>query len=327
MQTRKIVIAGGNGYLGRLVSRHFLDKGDQVTVLTRQPANTDSRPSQIHWDGLTLGSWALTLEKADVLINLAGRSVNCRYTGRNRRAIYDSRLQSTAILGEAIGACAHPPKVWLQSSSATIYRHAEDREMDEATGEIGTGFSVDVCQKWEATLLAAKTPLTRKVALRSAMVMGPGSDGVFGAFHRLARLKLGGTLGHGRQFVSWVHYLDFLRALEFILEKDHVTGPVNISSPNPIINRDFMRILREADRQSIGLPTPAWMLAMGAIFLRTETELVLKSRRVIPGRLLAEGFVFDHPYWEGAVRYLLGKPLHPLLDDQFDRLRAPLKNN
>ena len=322
MQTRKIVIAGGNGYLGRLVSRHFLDKGDQVTVLTRQTANTDSRPSQIHWDGLTLGSWALTLEKADVLINLAGRSVNCRYTGRNRRAIYDSRLQSTAILGEAIAACVHPPKVWLQSSSATIYRHAEDREMDEATGEIGTGFSVDVCQKWEATLLAAKTPLTRKVALRSAMVMGPGSDGVFGAFHRLARLKLGGTLGHGRQFVSWVHYLDFLRALDWISEFSSLTGAVNLAAPNPLPNRDFMRVLRQGKR---GLPSHRWMLEIGAFFLRTETELLLKSRRVIPVKLLQSGFVFLHPHWETAARDLLGLPLHPLLQDRFDALHAPLR--
>lgn len=320
-QPRKILLAGGNGYLGRLLSRHFLDRGDEVSILTRQPSPTATRPRQIAWDGETLGPWALALEKTDVLINLAGRSVNCRYNQRNRRTIYDSRLRSTAVLGKAIAACQHPPKVWLNSSSATIYRHAEDREMDEATGEIGSGFSVDVCQKWEAALADAKTPHTRKVPLRSAMVMGPGEDGVFAALHRLVRWHLGGTMGNGRQFVSWVHYHDFIRALEWIVENNLLEGPLNISSPNPLINREFMQILRQGKP---GLPATGWMLEIGALFLRTETELILKSRRVIPARLLSEGFVFNHPHWEGAVRDLLGKPLHPLLNDHFDRLHAPL---
>ncbi|MEO7934312.1 MAG: TIGR01777 family oxidoreductase [Chthoniobacterales bacterium] len=324
MKTLKLILPGGNGYIGRLVSRHFASLGHAVVVLSRKPAADASHIRQVLWDGATPGAWMAELENADAVINLAGRSVNCRYTARHRQEIYDSRLRSTAVLGQAIAACAQPPKVWLNSSSATIYRHAEDREMDEATGEIGSGFSVDVCQKWEAALNEAATPNTRKVALRSAMVMGPGGDGVFQAFHRLSLWHLGGKLGNGRQFVSWVHWQDFLRALEWILENDHLSGAINIASPNPLPNRDFMRILREADRQSIGLPTPAWMLAIGAIFLRAETELVLKSRRVIPARLLADGFIFHHPHWETAVRNLLGHPIHPLLDDHFEPLHAPL---
>ncbi|HEX8373481.1 MAG TPA: TIGR01777 family oxidoreductase [Chthoniobacterales bacterium] len=324
MKTLKLIIPGGNGYLGRLLTRHFAQQRHELVVLSRKPQADAPNIRQVVWDGITPGAWMAELENADAIINLAGRNVNCRYSARNRHAIYDSRLQSTAVLGQAIAACSQPPKLWINSSSATIYRHAEDREMDEATGEIGSGFSVDVCQKWEATLNDSPTPHTRKVALRSAMVMGPGSDGVYGAFHRLARLKLGGTLGNGRQFVSWVHWQDFIRALEWIIENEHLEGAINVSSPNPLPNAEFMRTLREADRQSIGLPTPAWMLAIGAIFLRTETELVLKSRRVIPSRLLGDGFIFHHPHWETAVRDLLGQPMHALLDDHFEPLHAPL---
>lgn len=324
MKKLKIIVPGGNGYLGRLLTEDLLNKGHQIVVLTRKLTSERPNICQIVWDGVTLGHWALELENADAVINLAGRSVNCRYTTKNRQAIYDSRAQSTAVLGKAIAACANPPKVWLNSSSATIYRHAEDREMDESTGEIGSGFSVDVCQKWEASLNEAPTPFTRKIALRSAMVMGPGSDGVFGALLRLVRLKLGGTLGNGRQFVSWIHYQDFIAAIEWILENEHFSGAINLASPNPLINRDFMRILRKADHQSIGLPASAWMLAIGAFFLRTETELILKSRRVIPARLLADGFIFQYPHWEGALQELFHQPMHPLLDDHFEPLHAPL---
>lgn len=313
MKSQRIILPGGNGYLGRFLARHFARQGNEVVILTRRPQPEADGIRQVAWDGRNPGPWMAEIENAGAIINLAGRSVNCRYHRRNRQAIYDSRLLSTTVLSQAIAACAGPPRVWINSSSATIYRHAEDREMDEATGEIGTGFSVDVCQKWETAFNDAPTPHTRRVALRSAMVMGPGSEGVYGAFHRLSRLKLGGTLGNGRQFVSWVHWQDYLHAIDWILENEHLTGAINLSSPNPLPNRDFMRILREADQQSIGLPTPAWMLAIGAIFLRTETELVLKSRRVIPARLLADGFIFDHPHWETAVRDLLGTPAHPLL--------------
>ena len=324
MKSLKIVIAGGNGYLGRLLSRYFAERDNQIVVLSRRPLPDVPGVRQVRWDGVHPGSWMIELENADALINLAGRSVNCRYTARNRQAIYASRLQSTVVLGQAIAACASPPRVWLNSSSATIYRHAEDREMDEATGEIGSGFSVDVCQKWERALDESPAPHTRKVALRSAMVMGPGSDGVFEAFHRLVRWRLGGRLGDGRQFVSWVHGQDFIRAVEWILENDSLSGAINISSPNPLPNEDFMRILREATQREIGLPSSAWMLALGAVFLRTETELLLKSRRVIPARLLGDGFIFHHPHWESAVRDLLRQPIHPLLDDHFERLHEPL---
>ncbi|HEY5893050.1 MAG TPA: TIGR01777 family oxidoreductase [Chthoniobacterales bacterium] len=324
MIPRKLIIPGGYGYLGRFLTKYLAGHGHEVVVLTRnsvlggtaRQSRSDASDTEIRcvsWDGTTPGAWITELENADAVINLAGRSVNCRYNRCNKQVIYDSRLKSTAVLGKAIAACSHPPKVWINSSTATIYRHAEDREMDELTGEIGHGFSVDVAQKWEAALNNAQTRQTRKVALRSAMVMGPGNDGVFEAFHRLVRWKLGGAQGNGRQFVSWIHWQDFVRAIEWIIENESLSGPVNVASLKPLTNREFMKTLREADRESIGLSTPGWLLEIGAVFLRTETELVLKSRRVIPSRLLASGFIFNHTHWSGAVRDLLKQPMHPLL--------------
>jgi uncharacterized protein (TIGR01777 family) len=299
---KRLVIPGGSGYLGRHVARWFENKGWDITVLTRAPAG---REKHVEWDGKALGPWASTIDGADVVLNLAGRTVNCRYTAANRREIYASRLDSTRVIGQAIAAARNAPRVWLNAASATIYRHAEDRPMDEATGEIGDGFSVDVCQKWEAEFFAAPTPQTRKVALRSAMVMGPGSDGVFGAFYGIVRKGLGGTLRPGTQYVSWVHLDDFCRAVEFLIDAPALDGPVNISTPDPIPNRQFMRELRQAAGVLIGLPATRWMLAVGAFFLRTETELLLKSRRVVPGRLLDAGFTFASPEWAPAAADLV----------------------
>jgi uncharacterized protein (TIGR01777 family) len=297
----KIVIAGGSGYLGGQLADWLTAGGWQVTVLSRRTNRDSGGIRYAVWDGDTVGEWAREIDGADALINLAGRSVNCRYNEANRREIYDSRLKSTRALGEAIAGAKRPPLVWLNASSATIFRHAEDRPMDEATGEIGHGFSVDVCQRWEAEFEHADTPHTRKVALRSAMVFGPGRGGVFEAFHTLARRGLGGTLGTGRQYVSWIHVRDFCRAVDW-LRKHDLSGPVNLASPNPLPNREFMRILREEVGVRFGLPSTRWMLEFGALMLGTETELLLKSRRVIPGRLLESGFTFDFPEWRGAVR-------------------------
>jgi hypothetical protein len=258
----------------------------------------------VPWDGATLGDWQRELDGAAAVINLAGRSVNCRYDERHRREIYESRLRSTAVLGAAIAACAAPPPVWLNSSSATIYRDARDRPMDEATGEHGTGFSVDVCEKWERAFFAAPTPSTRRVALRSALVLGRG-DGVMEAFARIVRLGLGGTLGRGDQRMSWVHVEDFARAVEWLLTHP-LEGPVNCAAPNPLPNREFMAALRKAYRQPVGLPAAAWMLEIGAFFLRTETELLLKSRWVLPQRLQEAGFAFRYPDLASALAEIAG---------------------
>jgi uncharacterized protein len=268
----------------------------------------------VHWTGYDLGNWAVEVDGADVVINLAGRSVNCRYTERHRREILDSRIYATRAIALAIEQAVEPPPVWLNASTATIYRHAFDRPMDEATGEIGGGepgasaswqFSIDVATAWEEALFEARTPATRKVAIRAAMVMSPDRGGIFDTLLRLVRLGLGGTAASGRQYVSWVHEADFLRAVDLLIARRDLEGPVNIAAPDPLPNRDLMRYLREAAGVRIGLPAARWMLEIGAFVMRSETELLLKSRRVVPGRLLAAGFEFEFPAWPAAARDLV----------------------
>jgi uncharacterized protein (TIGR01777 family) len=258
------------------------------------------------WDGLRVGAWAAELDGSDLVVNLCGRSVNCRYTEANRREIYASRLESTRVLGEAIELCQEPPQLWINSSSATIYRHAEDREMTETGGEIGDGFSVDVCQRWETALNEARTPHTRKVALRSAMVLGRDEQSVFQVLSNLTRRGLGGTLGPGTQYVSWLHEADFAGIIDWIWEHNELVCPVNACAPNPVRNRELMRVLRNAYGMRIGLPAMRWMLEVGAVFLGTETELVLKSRRVMPERLLVSGYEFRFSEIGAAVEDLAG---------------------
>ena len=309
----KIVLPGGSGLLGSLLANDFSADGHDVVVLSRSAA-TDSTPWRtVGWDGRTVGEWAAEFDGADAVINLAGRSVNCRYNRANRREILDSRTDSTRAVGQAIGAAVRPPKVWLQSSTATIYAHRYDAANDEATGIIGGGeldapdtwrFSIDVAKAWESEAQAARTPATRQVLMRTAMVMTPQPGGVFGVMSGLVRRGLGGTSGDGRQYVSWIHGDDFLAAVKFLIEREDLSGPVNLCSPNPLPNAEFMRRLRRAWRMPIGLPATRWMLEVGAVFLRTETELILKSRRVVPGRLLEAGFHFRHPDWSEAAEEL-----------------------
>jgi uncharacterized protein len=295
----QIVIAGGAGYIGRLLAAYFGKEGHRVTVLSRQ-SQTIPQATVRDWRDLPA-----TLDNTDVLINLAGKSVNCRYTPANKAAIYDSRLSTTKALAEAILATPHPPSVWLNASSATIYRHAQDRPMDEYTGEIGTGFSVDVCQQWESAFFTPELPHTRRVALRMAMIMGRGNDGVFSRFHTLARLGLGGAMGSGNQYISWMHYHDLCRAISFILATPTLEGPINLAAPNPLPNHIFLRILRQSCHVPIGIPSTEWMLKIGAFVLQTETELLLKSRYVVPKRLLDAGFTFQYPDWQVASHDLV----------------------
>ena len=310
----KIVIPGGSGQVGQILARHFHARRHLVTVLSRSPQPAPWRV--VPWDGITSGEWIDDLEQSDVCINLAGRSVNCRYTAANRRAIYDSRIRSTHLLNDAIGSLKVPPRLWVNASTATIYRHALDREMDEATGELGGGeagapdtwnFSIDVAKSWEQAFFSTPTPRTRKVAIRSAMTFSPDRGGVFDVFSGLVRRGLGGSQGPGNQFVSWIHEADFARAVELLIEREEFTGVVNLASPRPLPNRDFMKALREAWGVRFGLPTPRWMLEMGTFLMRTESELVLKSRRVVPGRLLAAGFRFLFPEWPVAARDLVDR--------------------
>jgi len=310
----RIVLPGGSGQVGNILSRHFHAQGHEVVVLARRVTPAPWRV--VNWDGESLGNWTSELENADVLINLAGRSVDCRYTPSNRRAIKESRVQTTHLLGRAIGQSVRPPRLWMNASTATIYRHALDRPMDEQTGEIGGNetdapakwsFSIDVATSWEKAFFEAVTPNIRKIALRSAVIMSPDRGGVFDTLLRLVRFGLGGTAASGQQFVSWIHDEDFLRSIDYLIARDEIDGVVNIASPTPLGNREFMKALRQAWGTSIGLPATRWMLEIGTFFRRTETELVLKSRRVIPRRLVEDGFQFQFPEWAAAAQNLVDR--------------------
>jgi uncharacterized protein (TIGR01777 family) len=307
----KIVIPGGSGQVGVILARAFVAAGHEVVVLSRRPGQAAWRV--VTWDAETPGPWIAEIDGADVVVNLAGRSVNCRYTSANRRLIEDSRVQSTRAVGDAIARSVRPPRLWLQASTATIYAHRYDAANDEATGMIGGTeegvpdtwrFSIGVASAWERAANEAVVPHTRKVLMRSAMTMSPDRGGVFDVLLGLVRRGLGGRIGNGRQYVSWIHDQDFIRAVFWLIDRDELAGPINFAAPNPVPNADFMRTLRAAWGTRMGLPAKAWMLAIGAFFLRTETELVLKSRRVVPGRLLQSGFSFHIPTWAEAAEDL-----------------------
>ena len=315
----RIVIPGGSGQVGRLLAGYFQERGHHVTVLTRGPYTANWQT--VHWDGMNIGPWVETLEGADVVIHLSGKSVNCRATERNKRELYDSRIGPTRLLGRAIAGMTNPPKLWMNASTATIYRHALDRDMDEATGEIGGGeiiskrrrapkkwdWTVKLVKDWEAALYESPTPKTRRIALRTSLVFSPAFGNIFMVLSNLVRFGLGGTQGNGHQYVSWMHEADYARAIEFLIEHDEFEGPVNLAAPNPLPNREFMAALRDAWEVPNGLPTPAPLIALGSFFLRTEPELVLKSRRVVPGKLMNAGFEFEFPEWAGAAEDLVRK--------------------
>lgn len=302
---KTILIAGAGGFLGQVLVNYFRTTGRQVTVLTRRPAEIyPPGVRYVRWDGRRGGDWEAALEGVDAVINLAGRTVNCRYTPANRREILESRLRPTTLLGQAMARCARPPAVWLNAASATIYRHAEDRAMDEVTGDLGAGFSVEVCRRWEEALRRHCPAETRGVCLRTSMVLGLGTNSVYPVLVRLVRWGLGGAMGHGRQFVSWLHYRDFCRAVDYVLVRPELRGAVNLTAPEPVTNGYLMECLRETLGRPIGLPATRTMLEVGAWLLRTETELILKSRRVVPHRLLEAGFQYDYPTLPEALAAL-----------------------
>ena len=300
---KKLVIAAGTGFLGQVLINHFENKYDELVILTRGKSRISNTIKYVNWDAKTLSGWENELENASVLINLAGKSVDCRYTESNKNEILTSRINSTKILNEAVLRCQNPPKHWLNSSTSTIYRHSEDKQMTEENGEIGDDFSMNVAKAWEKAFFETETPKTLKTALRTSIVLGK-NGGAFIPLKTLTKFGLGGKQGNGNQFISWIHEHDFAKAIEFVIEKE-MTGEVNIVSPQPITNKDFMSNLRKKLHVSIGIPTPTLILKLGAKIIGTEPELVLKSRNVIPERLLENGFEFQFKTLEEALKNLV----------------------
>jgi len=301
---KKVILAGGSGYIGSVLADFYRERADVIVVLTRGGSSLEGNVKSVHWNGKDLDKWVAELEGADLLVNLTGKNVNCRYNEKNKAEILNSRLDATAALGKAVAKLSSPPKVWIQSASATIYRHAADRPMDEYTGELGNGFSVDVCNAWEKMFWDQHTPNTRKVLLRIGIVLGK-SDSALPRMLRLARFGLGGKQGSGQQYMSWIHEADVVSVIHWIYNNNDIRGTLNCTAPHPLKNVDFMRAVREACHVPIGLSTPEWLLGIGAWLIGTETELVLKSRWVIPQKLLDAGYVFHFPDLRDALDDIL----------------------
>jgi len=326
----RIVLPGGSGQVGQLLARTLQQRGHHVTVLTRGPY---SAPWQtIHWDGQHVGPWTETLEGADVCINLTGRSINCRSTEENRRAMYTSRIGSTRLLHKVIAGLKEPPRLWMNASAATLYNRALDKDgvdlpLDEScsvlsddadSGDVSSqgdrpedapwrrarGFTRRVVRDWEAAFFAVPTPRTRKIALRSAVTLSPVSGNVYAVLVNLVRFSLGGTQGNGRQYLPWIHEADYVRAVEFLITREDLDGPFNLASPSPQQNRQFMAVLRESLNMPNGLPSPALFIHLGALLMGTNPELVLGSCRAVPGRLQQAGFEFLFPDWPEAAEDL-----------------------
>ena len=318
MRNKRIILAGGTGFIGQEMTKYF-GKENKIIILTRQIKNEKTNRNDydslssgdlqnvwyVKWDGKTTGDWANELNNADIIINLAGKSVNCRYNEKNKNEIFDSRTDAVKAIGEAVKKCQRPPSLWINASSATIYRHATDRPQDEYTSEFHDDFSVQVCKRWEKTFYDLQTTQTRKVALRMAITLGPG--GILIPYFNLLKFGLGGKQATGKQMYSWVYIEDTCRMIEWIFEHKEIEGTYNCSSPNPVTNEEFMKILRKVTGHVIGLPAYKWMLQIGAPLMGTELELVLKSRWVVPTKILETGFQFKYSLLKNALSDIISK--------------------
>lgn len=294
---KKIVLAGGTGLIGQYLEQRYTKLGYEVLIISRQEQH-------IQWHQMK--KIVEALNGAALLVNLAGKSVNCRYNEKNKNIIMNSRTETTRILGDAILKCEVPPKLWINSSTGTIYRHAEDRPMTEANGEVGSGFSVEVAKAWEGAFFSYELPQTRQVALRISIVLGKESE-IVSIFKRLTRLGVGGKQGSGNQKFSWIHIEDVYRIIRYIEEEEMLDGVINCAAPNPVTNKQLMATLRKTLKMPLGISTPAWLLEIGAVLIRTETELILKSRWVAPEKLIKHGFKFKFAHLEEALQNVIKK--------------------
>jgi hypothetical protein len=300
---KRIVLAGGSGFLGQALAQDRASQGDEVVILTRSPSRSTEGARYVTWDGKTPGDWAGLLEGAEAVVNLAGRSVNCRYTPENRREIIDSRVNSVRAIGEAIRGCRQPPKAWVQAGSLAIYGDPGARVCDESAPD-GVGFNAEVCRLWEQAFEAVPLPSTRKTMLRIGLVLGE-RGGVMDPLVRLTRLFLGGAAGSGQQYISWLHVADLNRMFAWAIERENVEGVFNATGPNPVTNADFMEALRAALHRPWSPPVPAPAVRLGAWLMGSEADLVLHGRRCVPKRFLEQGFPFEHPELGPALQSLL----------------------
>ncbi|WP_430406794.1 TIGR01777 family oxidoreductase [Fluviicola sp.] len=303
---RKIILFAANGFIGESIIEYvnLYHLNFQIVAVSRNPiSNLPNSIKQVIWDGKTKGKWVNELEGADLVINLAGKSVNCRYTKKNKAGIFASRLDSTRIIGEAIQDCKHKPACWINSASATIYTHSLENPNTEKDGIIGEGFSVNVCRAWEKQFFAFKDLPTRQILLRTTIVLGK-NGGVYPVLKRLTRMGLGGKMGPGNQFISWIHIHDFCKAVFFLFENKQSSGIYNLGAPNPVRNTDFQTAFRKSLHTPYFINQPIWMLKLGALILGTETELILKSRYVLPENLTSEQFSFDFQTIESCLTNL-----------------------
>jgi len=303
---KKVVLAGGSGFLGQALARSLSADGYDVVVLGRSAASRDASGRFVVWDGRKLSDWKSELEGAEALFNLTGRSVDCRYTKENRDLILNSRVDSTRVLGQAVQGCADPPKVWLNSSTATIYkdRRGDLEPHDESSDDFGSGFSVGVAQAWEEAFEDSVVEGVRKVVLRVSIALGK-DGGAFPVMRRFAKLGLGGAQGPGSQWMSWLHIDDWVGVARFLMAREDLSGPVNLAAPNPVTNAEFMKGMRRRFAPlGIGLPAPSFAVCLGAVFMRTAPELVLKSRKVVSSVLAESGYRFKYPELAGALESL-----------------------
>ena len=298
---KKILIAGGSGFVGQVLEAYFKVKGHQVKILSRNP----KRENEIYWNSKDIEkSWVSELENLDVLINLTGKNINCRFTDENKQLITTSRVDATHVLGKAIDLCKNPPIVWMNSSTTSIYKESFDIEMSEDNNELGSDFENEVATLWEAAFYKYENSKTRKILIRTSLVLGQ-EDGAFVPLKKLAQFGLGGKSGSGKQVVSWVHKEDFARATAFLIETENCKGPFNFCAPKPITNNTLMKTFRKIIGIPFGIPSPKFILEIGAFFMQTEADLILKSRNVIPKNLQDHGFVFKFNTIESALKDLI----------------------
>lgn len=303
---KKLIIAGGTGFLGQALAAFLSHRFEEIAILSRTKISREKNIRYVQWDARTKGEWCQELEHADVIINLCGKSVDCRYTQKNKKEILASRIDSTTIIGECIKDCKYSPALWINAASATIYRYSEQEPMTELNGEIGQGFSEEVCQLWEKTFFSYSKSETRQVNLRIGLVLGM-EGGVLPKMYQLTKIGLGGKMGNGKQLVSWIHIEDFCRMVEWIIDYKNQSGDYNCCAPQPCTNYKLMELLRQKARRPIGLPASKWMLELGAFFMRTETELILKSRYVVPEKASHAGFTFHYSDIESALNEIFKK--------------------